>query len=332
MVAAQRRRNAARRRFRGAWAVVKVDTPALCDRSSPPGAAQSGTLVVVGGTATRIARARSELAGGRTLRSASARLATRTRTTHVKDLRPPRRGAARVSFTDTARCRPLHATSSGCRGDQNRFMKGSTEPGWLTSSASAISRERLWGTSAGAAVIVEAMFTGDADLSRSAERDHQQGLGLAERRRSHFLTRQRDNQLSRRARSPALVASARRVRRHRARLVVRVIGKSSSPRDRRGAAVASRPTRLGRGLAVAVLHAGQGFSLKCLLTVCSAPLQAVRHRVERARRKPSAPAGGVDRSAAAGGAALRRRFSDASNHFSSRRSESCRPADRRVAP
>jgi cyanophycinase len=159
-------------------------------------------------------------------------------------------------------------------GDQNRFMKAIEGTG-----LAEIIRERhragvtVGGTSAGAAVLAEAMFTGDADLKSltAGATVIAGGLGLWPDVLvdQHFLKRQRDNRLiSAVMDRPALVgvgideATA---------VVVRgasfeVLGKSSVVViDARAAQVDKTPPGglvSGRGLKLSVLHAGQTYSLK----------------------------------------------------------------------
>ncbi|HTM24935.1 MAG TPA: cyanophycinase [Vicinamibacterales bacterium] len=185
--------------------------------------------------------------------------------------------AVNVSFDDRA------AASAALRratliwipgGDQNRFMKAIDGTG-----LDDLIRERhraglaVGGTSAGAAVIAGAMFTGDADL-RSLTAGSTvigQGLGLwpAALIDQHFLKRQRDNRLiSAVFDQPSLVGVGID---ESTAIIVRdasfdVIGRSSVVViDARGAKI-DRSSRggpvSGTGVKLAVLHAGQRYSLE----------------------------------------------------------------------
>jgi cyanophycinase len=187
------------------------------------------------------------------------------------------REAAKLSFKDKgpAAAALRHATLIWMPGgDQNRFMKEIDGTGLAD-----VIRERyqqgaiVGGTSAGAAVIVEAMFTGDADLKSltAGATIIGKGLGLwpGVLVDQHFLTRQRDNRLlSAVLDHPALVGVG--IDESTAVIVhgssFDVIGKSSVVViDARKAAVDKTPAGQhvsGRGITVAVLHAGEGFSLK----------------------------------------------------------------------
>jgi cyanophycinase len=158
-------------------------------------------------------------------------------------------------------------------GDQNRFMKAIHGTG-----LDDIIRDRyqhgaaVGGTSAGAAVLVRAMFTGDADLKSltAGATVIAPGLGLWPEVLvdQHFLTRQRDNRLlSAVLDHPDLVgvgideSTAVIVRGH----AFDVIGKSSVVViDARHAQVDKASAGLpvsGRGITLAVLHAGQRYEL-----------------------------------------------------------------------
>ena len=187
------------------------------------------------------------------------------------------REAVKVSLNDRA------AASAALRratliwipgGDQNRFMKAIDGTG-----LDDLIRERhragvaVGGTSAGAAVIAGAMFTGDADLQSLTAGSTVIGKGLGLWPEAlidqHFLKRQRDNRLiSAVFDRPSLVgigideATA---------VIVRgasfdVIGRSSVVViDARGAKI-DRPARggpvSGTAVKLAVLHAGQRYSLE----------------------------------------------------------------------
>ncbi len=159
-------------------------------------------------------------------------------------------------------------------GDQNRFMKAIEGTGLAD-----VIRERhragvtVGGTSAGAAVLAEAMFTGDADLKSitAGATVIAKGLGVWPEVLidQHFLKRQRDNRLiSAVLDRPALVG----VGIDEATAVVvkgstfEVIGRSSVVViDARKAQVdkpAPGTLASGRGLTLAVLRAGQTYSLR----------------------------------------------------------------------
>jgi cyanophycinase len=185
--------------------------------------------------------------------------------------------AVKVSFDD----RP--AAASALRratliwipgGDQNRFMTAIGGTG-----LDDVIRERhragvaVGGTSAGAAVIAGAMFTGDADLQSltAGATVIGKGLGLWPEALidQHFLKRQRDNRLiSAVFDQPSLVGVGID---ESTAVVVRgaafdVIGRSSViVIDARGAKI-DRPARggliSGTDVKLAVLHAGQRYSLE----------------------------------------------------------------------
>jgi cyanophycinase len=159
-------------------------------------------------------------------------------------------------------------------GDQNRFMKAIDGTG-----LAEVIRERheagatVGGTSAGAAVIAEAMFTGDANLKalKAGATVIAKGLGLWPEALidQHFLTRQRDNRLiSAVMDRPALVGVG--IDEGTAVIVqgtsFEVVGKSSvvviDARDARVDKTAAGGLVSGRGLKLSVLRAGQTYSLK----------------------------------------------------------------------
>ena len=110
--------------------------------------------------------------------------------------------AAKVAFTDPGAAAKLRRATLIWMpgGDQNRFMKAIEGTGLAD-----VIRERhragvtVGGTSAGAAVLAEAMFTGDADLKSiiAGATVTAKGLGLWPEVLidQHFLKRQRDNRL-----------------------------------------------------------------------------------------------------------------------------------------
>jgi cyanophycinase len=244
--------------------------------------AQSGALVVVGGGATgpEIVAKTLALAGGK-----SAIVVVLPQSSGDADagdesvkmwLDAGAREAKKVGFADQDAAAALRRATliwiPG--GDQNRFMKAIEGTG-----LAEIIRERhragvtVGGTSAGAAVIADAMFTGEADLKalKAGATVIGKGLGLWPDALidQHFLTRQRDNRLlSAVLDRPTLVG----VGIDEATAVVvqgtsfDVIGKSSVVVvDARGAQVDKTPSGglvSGRGMKLSVLHAGQSYSLK----------------------------------------------------------------------
>jgi cyanophycinase len=242
-----------------------------------------GPLVVVGGggTGPEIVAKTLELSGGK-----NAIVAVLAQSSAVPDagedsvrmwLEAGAREAATVTFGDrTAAAAALRRATLIWMpgGDQNRFMKAIEGTG-LTE----IIRERhragatVGGTSAGAAVIADAMFTGDADLKSltAGATVIAPGLGLWPEVLidQHFLKRQRDNRLiSAVLDRPALVGvgidEGTAVIVHGASF--EVAGKSSVVViDARGAQVDTTPAGglvSGRGLKLSVLRAGQTYSLR----------------------------------------------------------------------
>jgi cyanophycinase len=246
-------------------------------------AAAPGALLVVGGGATgpEIVERAVQLAGGRNaivavLPEASGE-ADAGKSSVAMWLAAGVSEAAVVMFDDRA------AAAAALRratliwmpgGDQNRFMKAIAGTG-----LAEVIRHRhrdgvaIGGTSAGAAVMADAMFTGDADLKSltAGATVIAKGLGLwpAALIDQHFLKRQRDNRLiSAVFDHPALVGIG--IDESTAVLVrgdsFEVIGRSSVVViDGRRAKIqpASAGTLIsGTGLALAVLHAGQTYALK----------------------------------------------------------------------
>jgi len=185
------------------------------------------------------------------------------------------KSAAKVSFADTDAAASLRRATliwiPG--GDQNRFMAAIGR----TALADVI-RERhkagvaIGGTSAGAAVMADAMFTGDADLTSltAGSTVIAKGLGLWPDVLidQHFLKRQRGNRLlSAVMDRPSLVGVG--IDEATAVIVTggsfEVIGASSVVIvDARRAKVEPRARGAlvsGRGLRLSVLHAGQTYSL-----------------------------------------------------------------------
>jgi cyanophycinase len=244
--------------------------------------AQSGALVIVGGggTGRDILAKTLALSGGK-----NAIVVVLPQSSALRDagddsvrmwLAAGAREAATVAFGDKQAAAALgRATLIWMPGgDQNRFMKAIAGTG-----LAEIIRERhragvtVGGTSAGAAVIAEAMFTGDADLTSltAGATVIAKGLGLWPEALidQHFLTRQRDNRLiSAVMDRPSLVGVG--IDEGTAVIVqgqsFEVIGKSSVVViDARGAQVEKTPAGglvSGRGLKLTVLRAGQTYSLK----------------------------------------------------------------------
>lgn len=245
--------------------------------------AQPGALVVVGGGGTGpdiVARA-LELAGGK--RAIVAVLPQSSALPDAGDdsvqmwIEAGAREAAKIVFDDRA------AAASALRratliwmpgGDQNRFMTAIEGTG-----LAEIIRERhragvvVGGTSAGAAVIAGAMFTGDADLKAitAGTTVIAKGLGLWPDVLidQHFLKRQRDNRLiSAVMDRPALVGIG--IDEGTAVIlkgtVFEVLGKSSvvviDARTARVDKTAPGGLLSGRDMKMSVLHAGQTYSLK----------------------------------------------------------------------
>lgn len=248
---------------------------------SSPAWAAGGTLVVVGGGSTgpAIVAATLQLAGG-----PRAVVAVLPQSSGEPDAgqssvdmwrQAGAKEAAIVTFDDRA------AAAAALRratliwipgGDQNRFMKAIAGTG-----LDDVIRERynsgvtVGGTSAGAAVLAEAMFTGDADLKSltSGSTVVAKGLGLWPEALvdQHFLKRQRDNRLiSAVFDRPSLVGVG--IDESTAVVVhgrsFQVVGASSVVViDARGAKIEkTAPGALISGSAVrlTVLHAGQRFT------------------------------------------------------------------------
>lgn len=248
-----------------------------------PAIAQTGALVIVGGgnTGPEIVSTALDLAGGRqaivaVLPQSSAE--PDAGNASVKMWRDAgAREAVKVSFADRAAAEAVLRRATLIwmpGGDQNRFMKAIDGTG-----LAGIIRERyqagaiVGGTSAGAAVLSEAMITGDADLQSitAGKTVIAKGLGLWPEAivDQHFLKRQRGNRLlSAVLDRPTLVGVGID---ESTAVVVRgesfdVIGKSSVVViDPRGAAIApaidGQPAS-GAGLRLSVLRAGESYSLK----------------------------------------------------------------------
>jgi len=256
-----------------AFVVAVVLCPSLVSAAGP--------LIVVGGGAVgpEIVAKALELGGGRSAVVAVLPQASEepdAGEASVKDfLAAGAKSAAIVSFdatdADAAIRRATLIWIPG--GDQNRFMQLVQRAGLAD-----VIRERhragvaVGGTSAGAAVMADAMFTGDADLTSltAGATVTAQGLGLWPEVLidQHFLKRQRDNRLiSAVMDRPALVGVGID---EGTAVIVRgdafeVLGASSvvvidarlakvEPRGR-GALVSGRDVRLS------ILHSGQTYSL-----------------------------------------------------------------------
>lgn len=242
----------------------------------------AGPLIVVGGggTGPEIVSRALELSGGK-----SAIVAVLPQSSELPDagdssvqmwLEAGAKEAAKLAFTDPGAAVKLRRATLIWMpgGDQNRFMKEIEGTG-----LAEVIRERhragiaVGGTSAGAAVLAEAMFTGDADLKSitAGATVVAKGLGLWPEALidQHFLKRQRDNRLiSAVLDRPTLVGVG--IDEGTAVIVkgdsLDVIGKSSVVIiDARGATVdKASPGALatGRGLKLSVLKAGQSYSFK----------------------------------------------------------------------
>ena len=254
-----------------------------CLAAAVPGYAQTGTLIVVGGgnTGPDIVSAVLAIAGG-----SNAVIAVLPQASAEPDAgdgsiamwkAAGAKAVVKVSFADRA---AAAATLNRATliwmpgGDQNRFMKAIQGTG-----LDDIIRDRyrhgaaVGGTSAGAAVLVQSMFTGDADLKslKGGTTVIAPGLGLWPEVLvdQHFLTRQRDNRLlSAVLDHPDLVGVGID---ESTGVVVRgqafdVIGRSSVVIiDARHAEVdttAPGQPVSARGVSVSVLHAGQHYDLR----------------------------------------------------------------------
>ncbi len=243
-----------------------------------------GAVVVVGGgtTSPEIVATTLELAGGKGV----AIVAVLPQSSAEPDagvasvgmwLEAGAKEATNVSFTDRSAARAVldRATLLWMPGgDQNRFMKAIEGTGLddvirARHAAGAV----IGGTSAGAAVLAAEMFTGDADLKSltAGSTVTARGLGIVPGLLidQHFLTRQRDNRLiSAVFDHPALVGvgidESTAVIVHGngfdviGRSVVVIVDARHAAIDR---AAAGRPIS-GTGIMLAVLHAGQSYSLQ----------------------------------------------------------------------
>jgi cyanophycinase len=244
--------------------------------------ASSGALVVVGGGGTGpeiVARA-LELSGGR--RAIVAVLPQSSALPDAGDssvkmwLEAGASEAEKIAFTDAGAAAKLRRATLIWMpgGDQNRFMKAIEGTGLAD-----VIRERhragvtVGGTSAGAAVLAEAMFTGDADLKSitAGATVIARGLGVWPEVLidQHFLARQRDNRLiSAVLDRPTLVGVG--IDEGTAVIVkdgsLEVVGRSSVVIiDGRGAKVdkgVAGALATGRDLKLSVLKAGQIYKMK----------------------------------------------------------------------
>ena len=242
----------------------------------------SGSLVVVGGggTGPEIVSKALELSGGR-----NAIVAVLPQSSALPDagdssvkmwLEAGAKEAAKIAFTDAEAAAKLRRATLIWMpgGDQNRFMKAIEGTGLAD-----VIRERhragvtIGGTSAGAAVLAAAMFTGDADLKSitAGATVIAKGLGIWPEVLidQHFLARQRDNRLiSAVLDRPALVGVG--IDEGTAVIVkdgsLEIVGKSSVVIvDARKATIdkaAPGTPATGRDLKLSVLKSGQTYKLK----------------------------------------------------------------------
>ena len=244
--------------------------------------AQRGALVAVGGggTGPEIVAKTLALAGGQ-----NAIVVVLPQSSAVPDagedsvkiwLDAGAREAVTIAFDDANAAAALRRATLIWMpgGDQNRFMTAIEGTG-----LAEIIRDRyragatVGGTSAGAAVIAEAMFTGEADLRSLTAGATVIAKGLALWPEAlidqHFLKRQRDNRLiSAVMDRPTLIGVG--IDEGTAVIVqgtsFEVVGRSSVVVvDARDAKVEKTPAgglHSGRGLELTVLRAGQKFSLR----------------------------------------------------------------------
>jgi len=248
----------------------------------PAFAFASGSLVVVGGggAGPEIVAKALALSGGR-----NAIVAVLPQSSALPDagdssvkmwLEAGAKEAEKIAFADRDAASKLRRATLIWMpgGDQNRFMKAIEGTG-----LAEVIRERhragvtVGGTSAGAAVLADAMFTGDADLKSitAGATVTAKGLGIWPDALidQHFLARQRDNRLiSAVLDRPALVGVG--IDEGTAVIVkdgtLEVIGKSSVVIvDARKATIdksAPGTPATGRDLKLSVLKAGQTYKFK----------------------------------------------------------------------
>ena len=249
---------------------------------SPARAADPGPLVVVGGgnVGPEIVSRTLSLAGGKdavvvVLPQSSAEPDAGDSSVKMW-LGAGAKEAAKLSFSDPQAAEKLRRATLIWMpgGDQNRFMKAIAGTG-----LDDVIREQhkagttVGGSSAGAAILAEVMFTGDADLKSitAGATVTAKGLGLWPEVLidQHFLKRQRDNRLiSAVLDRPDLVGVG--IDEATAVIVTgssfEVVGKSSvlvvDARDAKVDKVAKGELATGRGIKLTVLRAGQTYSLK----------------------------------------------------------------------
>jgi cyanophycinase len=244
--------------------------------------AQRGSLVVVGGggTGPDIVARTLALAGGKDAIVAvlpqSSAVATAGDSSVKMWLEAGAREAAKIAFDDPKAAAALRRASLIWMpgGDQNRFMKAIEGTGLADIIRESYRRGAIvGGTSAGAAVMAEHMFTGDADLTSLIAGATVTAPGLALWPEAlvdqHFLKRQRDNRLiSAVMDRPTLIGVG--IDEGTAVIVqgksFEVVGKSSvMVVDARDAKIEKTPKgglHSGRDVKLAVLRAGQKYSLK----------------------------------------------------------------------
>jgi cyanophycinase len=245
--------------------------------------AQAGSLVIVGGgdTGPEIIVRTLELAGGNqaivaVLPQSSAEPDAGDASVHMWR-EAGAQEAAKVSFADRGRATVAMRRATLIwmpGGDQNRFMKAIDGTGLAD-----VIRERylagatVGGTSAGAAIMSDAMITGDADLQSitSGKTALAKGLGLWPNVivDQHFVKRQRNNRLlsavlDRRTLVGVGIDEATAVVVHDG--AFEVVGKSSvvviDPRGARIDASSEGQPASGAGLKLSVLRSGESYSLK----------------------------------------------------------------------
>ena len=249
---------------------------------SPARAADSGPLVIVGGgnVGPDIVSRTLSLAGGK-----DAIVVVLPQSSAERDagdwsvkmwLGAGAKEAAKLGFSDPQAAEKLRRATLIWMpgGDQNRFMKAVAGTG-----LDDVIRERhkagttVGGSSAGAAILAEVMFTGDADLKSITAGATVTAKGLAVWPEAlidqHFLKRQRDNRLiSAVLDRPDLVGVG--IDEATAVIVTgssfEVVGQSSvvvvDAREAKVDKVAKGELAIGRGIKLTVLRAGQTYSLK----------------------------------------------------------------------
>ena len=249
---------------------------------SPARAADSGPLVIVGGgnVGPDIVSRTLSLAGGK-----DAIVVVLPQSSAERDagdsfvkmwLGAGAKEAAKLGFSDPQAAEKLRRATLIWMpgGDQNRFMKAIAGTG-----LDDVIRERhkagttVGGSSAGAAILAEVMFTGDADLKSITAGATVTAKGLAVWPEAlidqHFLKRQRDNRLiSAVLDRPDLVGVG--IDEATAVIVTgssfEVVGQSSvvvvDAREANVDKVAKGELATGRGIKLTVLRAGQTYSLK----------------------------------------------------------------------